>query len=325
MMNFLFKYQTASDCLATYNRLTAVTDPLNHGTSFGYDAGGNLTSIQGPISSIPATVFWYNASGQGVSVTTQFLYDGVNAVRETSATTANLLTGLGIDEVFTRTDSSGTRHFLTDALGSTLALADGAGAVQTQYTYEPFGQATVNGPSSANPFQYTSRENDGTGLYYYRARYYHPGLQRFISEDPTEFSGGVNMYAYVGNDPLKMLDPSGLSSLVFNRSSGTLTVIDGNGNVVGVYLAGNFTTNPRGNPNTIGSNGPAPSGTFPVQAPVSTGSSPAYGPYFFPIGAPGSIVRQRGIGIHGGRSGPTSKTLGCIRVSNETAQILHQL
>lgn len=47
-------------------------------------------------------------------------------------------------------------------------------------------------------FQYTSRENDGTGLYYYRARYYSPEMQRFISEDPIRLWGGdINYFAYV--------------------------------------------------------------------------------------------------------------------------------
>ena len=53
---------------------------------------------------------------------------------------ANLLTGLGVDEIFSRTDASGARHLLSDALGSTLALTDGTGAVQTSYSYEPYGK-----------------------------------------------------------------------------------------------------------------------------------------------------------------------------------------
>ena len=54
-------------------------------------------------------------------------------------------TGVGIDEVFSRTDSSGTSSFLTDALGSTLALADGSGTVQTRHTYDPFGNPSSTG------------------------------------------------------------------------------------------------------------------------------------------------------------------------------------
>ena len=213
----------------------------NHQTTFGektlaYDNNGNLTSIT---NASGTTLYTWNTrnqltgiSGPGVTASfvydglgrrekktingslTEFLFDGVNPVQETSGATvlANILPGLGIDEIFSRTDvpTATTRHFLPDALGSTLALSDSAGAVQTQYTYEPFGRTTVTGASNGNPFQYTGRENDGTGLYYYRARYYHPGLQRFISEDPIEFEGGdINLYAYVGNSSVDLTDPNG--------------------------------------------------------------------------------------------------------------------
>src|SRR6266542_4267506 len=122
--------------------------------------------------------------------TTDSLYDGDNPVQELSggSVLAHLLTGLGIDEYFTRTDGTGRRTLLGDALGSILALTDDAGTVQTQYTYEPFGTTTVAGQANANPLQYTGRENDGTGLYDYRARYYSPARQRFISEDPIGFA-----------------------------------------------------------------------------------------------------------------------------------------
>lgn len=83
--------------------------------------------------------------------------------------------------------------------------------VDAEYTYDPFGRTTVTGTVDSNSFQYTSRENDGTGLYFYRARYYHPSLQRFIGEDPLEFGGGdYNLYAYVQNSPLLLRDPLGL-------------------------------------------------------------------------------------------------------------------
>lgn len=118
--------------------------------------------------------------------TTNFLYDGPNFVQELSGSTptANLLTGLGIDETFTRTDTGGASTFLTDTLGSTVALADGTGAVRTQYTFEPFGATTASGATTSNSVQYTGRENDSTGLYYYRARCYSPNVRRFLNEDP---------------------------------------------------------------------------------------------------------------------------------------------
>ena len=116
----------------------------------------------------------------------------------------------GVDEVFQRTDSAGTRAVLTDALGSAVALVDGSGALQTQYTYEPFGATSMSGAASANPGQFTGRENDANGVYFYRARYYLPTLQRFASEDPSGFSAGVNLYAYALDAPPKYRDPTGL-------------------------------------------------------------------------------------------------------------------
>lgn len=147
---------------------------------------------------------------------TEFLFDGLNPVQETSGANilANILPGLGIDEFLVRTGVAAgvTSSFLPDALGSSVALTDAAGIVQTEYTYEPFGKTGVTGTSNTNSYQYTGRENDGTGLYYYRARYYHPQLQRFISEDPIDFAGGdINLYAYVLNNPLAYTDPSGES------------------------------------------------------------------------------------------------------------------
>ena len=146
---------------------------------------------------------------------TQYLYDGLNPAEELDGAsppspTATMLTGLGIDEYFQRTDSGGTLSYLTDMPGSTLALADSGGALDTTYTYDPFGNVTVNG-ADTNPYQFTGRENDGTGLYYYRARYYSPTLQRFIAQDPIGFGGGnVNIYQYVHNDPLDAADSIGL-------------------------------------------------------------------------------------------------------------------
>ena len=125
------------------------------------------------------------------------------------APVANLLTGLGVDEYFARTDIVGSQYFLTDALGSTVALTDASGATLNDYTYEPFGNVSITG-AVFNPYQYTGRENDGTGLYYYRARYYSPTLQRFISEDPIGLQGGLGLYTYVENNPLSFTDPSGL-------------------------------------------------------------------------------------------------------------------
>jgi RHS repeat-associated protein len=83
--------------------------------------------------------------------------------------------------------------------------------VQTNYAYDPYGVVQVAGTASDNSFQFTGRENDGTGLMNYRARYYNPAWGRFISEDPIGLSAGdVNLYRYVANNPVQVNDPSGL-------------------------------------------------------------------------------------------------------------------
>ena len=172
-----------------------------------YDANGNLTFdgtttytwdarnrlIQMSSGALFAT-FSYDALGRRVSKTingvqTEYLYDGTDIVAEIQggAVAATYLRSLNVDEPFLRT-SAVAEYYHADALGSTLALTDDSGVVQTTYAYEPFGNSTVTG-TSANPFQYTGRENDGTGLYYYRARYYSPQLQRFVSEDPLKLLG----------------------------------------------------------------------------------------------------------------------------------------
>jgi len=121
---------------------------------------------------------------------------------------ARYLRTLAIDEALARNQDT---FFLGEALGSTAALTDPTGALVTEYSYEPFGKTSSTGSPTANPFQYTGRENDGTGLYYYRARYYDPRVGRFTQEDPIRFGGGdVNLYAYVGNSPLGSADPLGL-------------------------------------------------------------------------------------------------------------------
>ncbi len=211
-----------------------------NGTAMTYDANGNLTNdgtntytwdARDHLTAISGAVtasFSYDALGRRVSKTingtaTSFLYDGLNPVQEiqSGSPSANLLTGLNIDEYFQRTDSAGSRDFLTDTLGSTLALSDSSGAIQTSYTYEPFGNTTVSGASSTNPYQFTGRENDATGLYYYRARYYSAMYQRFIAQDPIDFGGGgTNLYGYVSEDPVSGADPLGLWAYFFRDFDG---------------------------------------------------------------------------------------------------------
>lgn len=217
---------------ATYDAANRVT--TRNGVNLSHDLNGNLigdglstyswNARNQLVALSGGTAASFNYDGLGrrraktVSGTTSnFLYDGLNLVQELTSggtPTANLLGGLGIDEVFTRIDAAAASTLLVDALSSTLALTDASGVVQTQYTFAPFGATTASGASN-NAAQFTGRENDDTGLYAYRARYYSPLMQRFISEDPLSFaSGQLNLYGYVGNTPTRFRDPLGLQAAV---------------------------------------------------------------------------------------------------------------
>ncbi|MFO0729836.1 MAG: RHS repeat-associated core domain-containing protein [Nitrospiraceae bacterium] len=186
----------------------------NDGTNtYTWDARNRLTGISGGVTAS----FVYDGLGRRKSktiggTTTGFWYDGNDILTELSGGTpsATYIRGLSIDEPYIRKGGS-DEFYETDALGTSVVLTNAAGAGQTTYTYEPFGKTTQAGTASTNSFQYTGRENDGTGLYQYRARYYGPIPLRFNSEDPFLFgSGDANSYLYALNNPLKYTDRRGL-------------------------------------------------------------------------------------------------------------------
>ena len=137
--------------------------------TYSWNARDQLSAVTKTGVTLPS--FTYDAFGRrqkktlGATVTS-YLYDGANTVQELTAASpsANMLTGLGMDELFQRVDGATTRTALSDALGGTLALADSSGVVQTSYTYAPYGETTFTGTASNNTSQYTGRENDSDAL-----------------------------------------------------------------------------------------------------------------------------------------------------------------
>ncbi len=129
-----------------------------------------------------------------------------------------------IDTPLSITNKNGTFYYHRDHQGSIIALTDQTGAVVESFTYDNHYGIITNHTKTIetnNPYGYTARVVDTSELYYYRARYYDPELQRFISQDPIGFaSGDFNWYRYVGSDPVNFVDPSGLSDLYIGTVEG---------------------------------------------------------------------------------------------------------
>lgn len=182
------------------NRLTSVLLPGTSGTvNFKYDATGHR--VQKTLT-------------QGSSVTTTtYLYDGNNVISDVDQN-GNLLARYAatqnIDEPLAELRSGVVSYVEADGLGSVSSLTNQAAAIVNSYTYDSFGNLTASSGTIANRFQYTSREFDSeTGLYYYRARYYDQTTGKFLSQDPIQFNGGMNFYAYVRNNSPNRTDADG--------------------------------------------------------------------------------------------------------------------
>jgi RHS repeat-associated protein len=177
------------------NRLTQVVTPSSGSVTYKYDALGRR------IQSAPSN-----------GVSTNFTYDGDDVVldKASNGIITEYLNGPGIDNKIRQEGASSktTYYFAQDQLGSISALTNTNGSVVERETYDAYG----NSAGSANTrYGFTGRERETvTGLLYYRARWYDPQLGRFISEDPVGLAGGINQFAYVGNDPQNGKDPSGL-------------------------------------------------------------------------------------------------------------------
>jgi RHS repeat-associated protein len=124
------------------------------------------------------------------------------------------------------TDGSGDEQYAThDANFNVTALIDVNGTAIERYHYTPYGQLIVldadyvptNNPSTVdNPYAFTGRRLDSeTGLYYFRNRYYHSQLGRFVTRDPIGYKANSNnLYQYVEGRPTTSADPFGLRILL---------------------------------------------------------------------------------------------------------------
>jgi RHS repeat-associated protein len=209
--NGLNQYTASGAITPTYDSRGNLTSAGS--TTYGYSSENLLTSASGGIAlAYDPLARLYQTSG-GTPGTTRFQYDGVDLVAEYNSSNTLLrryVHGPGSDQPIVWYEGSGTtdRRFLsTDERGSVVAVSNSSGTVTAANVYDEYG---IPGSGNSGRFGYTGQTwLPELGMWYYKARIYSPTLGRFMQTDPIGYGAGMNMYGYVGGDPVNFADPTG--------------------------------------------------------------------------------------------------------------------
>jgi RHS repeat-associated protein len=261
------------------NRLTGVGS-----LTPGYDSNGNMTSdgtnaytyaSDNLLATGKGLNVIYDPLGRLMWVQNQGIvsdFTGTDLADELAVNTyaiqRRFVYGPGTDEPLVWYEGSGTtdrRWLHADERSSIVAISNASGIVTNVNTYDEYGRP---GSGNVGRFQYTGQKwYAALGLYDHKARMYHPGLGRFMQTDPIGFGGGMNLYGYVGADPVNFADPLGLDS----ACSGTADItVCGHRNVTpGGFAGGGSVAG-----NSGGSSIDRPDGPQDVEEIVVTGVKP---------------------------------------------------
>ncbi len=195
-----------------------------------YDAENRMTSIQYTDSSSVVHRQEFRYSGDDLQAeqkvyengtlvdTVRIVRDGMLAIQDRNAgnTVVNEYTwglnlGGGIGGLLNLKTAGQNYAYLYDGKGNVEAVLDSAQAVVAAYRYDPFGVLLAKTGSFEQPFGFSTKRYDArTGLVFYEYRPYDPPRARWLTRDPLGEAGGMNLYAFVGNNPVNWVDPWGL-------------------------------------------------------------------------------------------------------------------
>jgi RHS repeat-associated protein len=149
---------------------------------------------------------------------TRIVRDGLLAVQERDGSnnvlreyTWGLNLGGGIGGLLNLKQGGQDYAYLYDGKGNVAAVIDSSQAVVAAYRYAPFGKLLAKTGSLEQSFGFSTKRYDAqTGLIEYGFRRYAPAIGRWTTRDPLGEAGGMNLYAFVGNNPVNWVDPWGL-------------------------------------------------------------------------------------------------------------------
>ncbi|MFE3676058.1 RHS repeat-associated core domain-containing protein [Streptomyces griseus] len=216
----------------TVNDAQQITAKDGSATNWSYDQIGNETAGASTPEGTRTEVKWTDYS-QMTSITTggktyagqygstdqseriklgdTFFHNGPLGLAATS--TAGVDTGFNREPGGTlnsMTRGGKNHYYLTDALGSVVALTDDTGTKVNTYAYSPRGVQRTTTETVPQPYRFAGGYQDPTGLYHFAARYYDPNIGRFTTPDPS--GQEQNPYLYAAGDPVNRIDPNGLHS-----------------------------------------------------------------------------------------------------------------